>query len=70
MRHISLQVTQLGIKSPACVRVLPGEADAIRRELIAHNEVQRARYRAQAARIVAMQARQQGKSHLVAAGVA
>lgn len=70
MRHISLQVTQSSFKSPARICVLSAEADAIRRELSAHNEAQRARYRAQATRVVAIQARQQGNSHLVAASFA
>jgi hypothetical protein len=46
------------------------ESDAIRRELNAHNEVQRARYRARSASVIAMHARRQGRSHLAAVGVA
>lgn len=46
MRHISLQVTQSGIKSPQFDRPNSGEAEAIRLELNAHNNLQRARYRA------------------------
>ncbi len=50
--------------------VVNGESDAIRRELNAHNEAQRARYRARAASMTAMCARQQGRSHLTAVGAA
>lgn len=50
--------------------VMNGESEAIRRELNAHNEVQRARYRARAASMFAMRARQQGRTHLTAEGVA
>lgn len=46
------------------------ESDAIRRELNAHNEVQRARYRARSASRIAIYARRQGRSHLTAVGVA
>jgi hypothetical protein len=46
------------------------ESDAIRRELNAHNEVQRARYRARSASRHVMHARRQGRSHLTAVGVA
>jgi hypothetical protein len=50
--------------------VVNGESDAIRRELNAHNEAQRVRYRARAASMTAMCASQQGRSHLTAVGAA
>jgi len=46
------------------------ESDAIRRELNAHNESQRVRYRARSASTIAMHARRQGRSHLIAVGMA
>lgn len=46
------------------------EAEAIRRELNAHNEVQRMRYRARSASVYVALARQQGRSHLTAVGAA
>lgn len=73
MRHISLQFTHSSCKSlGACGRAsaeFSGEADAIRRELNAHNEVQRARYRKHAASRL-MTLAPQGRSHLNALGVA
>lgn len=54
MRHISLQVTQVGIKSPVLDQCIFDEVEAIRRELNTHNQLQRARYRA----------RRQGRAHL------
>jgi hypothetical protein len=50
--------------------VIDDESDAIRRELNEHNEVQRARYRARSASVIAMYARRQGRSHLTTVGVA
>lgn len=74
MRHISLQFTHSSCKSvDACRRVsgaLSGEVDAIRRELNANNESQRARYRAQAASLLMTLSRQQGRSDLTAVGTA
>ncbi|MFM0399021.1 hypothetical protein [Paraburkholderia aspalathi] len=49
---------------------LSDESDAIRRELNAHNAAQRARYRARCASKFVMHARQQGRTHLTAVGVA
>lgn len=46
------------------------EAEAIRRELNAHNDIQRARYRARFASLFAPLAPQQGRAHLTAVGVA
>lgn len=46
------------------------ESDAIRRELNAHNAAQRARYQARCANVFVMRARQEGRSHLAAVGVA
>lgn len=70
MRHISLQFTHSSIKSSAFDRLVSGDAEAIRHELNAHNEIQRARYRARAARTLVSLARQQGRSYLNAVGVA
>lgn len=50
-------------------KVVNAESDAIRRELNAHNESQRARYRARTASTTAMCAHQQGRSQLTAVGV-
>jgi hypothetical protein len=50
--------------------VIGDESDAIRRELNAHNEVQRARYRARSASWHVIHARRQGRPHLSAVGVA
>ena len=50
--------------------VMGDESDAIRRELNAHNEAQRARYRARCASMFVMQARQQTRTYLTAVGVA
>ncbi|WP_236066862.1 hypothetical protein [Paraburkholderia haematera] len=50
--------------------VMGDESDAIRRELNAHNEAQRARYRARCASMFVMQARQQARTYLTAVGVA
>lgn len=60
MRHISLQVTHAGIKLPVTDRCVFDDAEAIRRELNTHNQLQRARYRA----------RQQGRPHLTVVGTA
>ncbi|MFL9898522.1 hypothetical protein PQR71_10190 [Paraburkholderia fungorum] len=46
------------------------ESDAIRRELNAHNEAQRMRYRARSVSMFVIRARQQGRTHLSAVGVA
>lgn len=46
------------------------ESDAIRRELNAHNELQRVIYRARRAAQFAVRAREQGCSHLVIVGAA